>query len=62
MAVATSSVNEVSRASESLGSGSSVEASRITPQRRPSTTIGAPTTELTFDSRRASLTAPEASP
>ena len=46
IAVATSSVNEASRASVSAGSGSSaVEAAVMTPHRRPSTTIGLPTAD-----------------
>jgi hypothetical protein len=43
----------------SAGSGCSVEARVITPQTRPSTTIGAPTAELKARSRMATPSRPE---
>jgi hypothetical protein len=55
IAVAMSSVKAASLASVSSGSGSSAfEATIVTPQRRPSTTIGAPTDERMPCSRSTS--------
>ena len=60
IAVATSSVNEVSRASVSAGSGSSrVDPARIAPHRLPSTRIGDPTAERMPISRMTAPSAPE---
>jgi hypothetical protein len=46
IAVATSSVNSASRSSTRSGNGDSGDDVEISPQTRPSTTIGAPATRL----------------
>ena len=61
IAVATSSVNSVSRSSVSSGKVRSlVEATTITPQRRSSTMTGAPAAERQSRSRARVATGPEA--